>query len=798
MLTNGAARTTVWPGRPYPLGATWDGSGVNFALFSANAERVELCLFDESGAREMDRVILPEYTDEIWHGYLPEARPGLLYGYRVYGPYDPGRGHRFNPNKLVLDPYAKSLVGGIRWSDAHFGYRVGSSRQDLSFDRRDNARGMPKCRVIDPAFTWGAERAPSVPWTDTVIYEGHVRGLTMRHPQVPPGQRGTFAGLGNPGLIEHLRALGVTAVELLPVQAFSDDRHLLEKSLRNYWGYATFGFFAPEPSYMCGTSTKEFKTMVARLHDAGIEVILDVVYNHTGEGNHLGPTLSFRGIDNASYYLLNGGDPRYYTDHTGTGNTLNLTHPRVLQMVMDSLRYWVTDMHVDGFRFDLATALAREANGFDPGSGFLDAVRQDPVLSRVKLIAEPWDVGPGGYRLGQFPTGWAEWNDRFRDTVRRYWRGDEGMLPELAARLTASADLFERGARRSWSSINFVTSHDGFTLNDVVSYTRKHNEANGEGNRDGHDANYSSAYGLEGPTEIAGVRALRLRQARNMLATLFLSQGTPMLLGGDEILRTQGGNNNAYCQDNGVSWVDWTGTGAGPDARDMTAFIRRLTALRRTHPVLRRGRFLHGEERSHDGVRDITWVTPLGIEKTPEEWRDTHARCLGLLLNGRAGRYLNPDGSHAVDSVLLLIVNAHIEPVSFRLPQVPGGTAWRALLDTGDPVGLPQPGFQESGRGMEVPARTTLLLELVEPPAAVLTPPPDTLETAAETPVEAGPAPPADAGPLDPGGTADEADAGETAETPPPAVSADIPSAGMAQADTPPVGDGTAAVDRHG
>ncbi len=694
------------------MGATWDGSGTNFALFSANAEKVELCLFDAEGLRELERIVLPECTDEVWHGYLPDARPGLLYGYRVYGPYDPPRGHRFNPNKLLLDPYARALVGPLRWSDAHFGYRVGSSREDLSFDRRDNARAMPKCRVIDPAFTWGIERAPAVPWTDTVIYEAHVRGLTLKHAGVPPALRGTFAGLGSQAMIDHLRSLGVTAIELLPVQASTDDRYLVEKSLHNYWGYATLGFFAPDPRYMAGSSTKEFKTMVARLHDAGIEVILDVVYNHTGEGSHLGPTLSFRGIDNASYYLLHPHDKRYYLDHTGTGNSLNLVHPRVLQMVMDSLRYWVTDMHVDGFRFDLATTLAREPHGYDPQGGFLDACRQDPVLSRVKLIAEPWDVGPGGYRVGQFPPGWSEWNDRYRDTVRRYWRGDEGMLPELAARLTGSADLFENGRRRPWSSINFITSHDGFTLLDTVSYATKHNEANLEGNRDGHDANYSANYGVEGPSDDPAIRALRLRQARNMLATLLLSQGTPMLLGGDELLRTQRGNNNAYCQDNEISWLDWAAGGAAGGA--MIEFVHRLTDLRRQHPVLRRGRFLHGREESADGVKDITWYAPAGNEKTAEQWRDTQARCLGLLLNGRAGEHLATDGRPAADGRLLLIVNAHHEDVPFRLPALPGGRIWRCLLDTGHPTGAPGDRREESGTDATIGGRSLTLFELLD------------------------------------------------------------------------------------
>jgi isoamylase len=710
MRNSGVHRTTVRPGRPFPLGATWDGYGVNFALFSTHATRVELCLFDRSGAREVERIALPEYTDEVWHGYLPEARPGLLYGYRVHGPYEPAAGHRFNPNKLLVDPYARALSGTLRWSDAHFGYRVGSTREDLSFDRRDNARGMPKCRVVDPAFTWGDERAPRVPWNDTVVYEAHVRGMTMRHPEVAPSLRGTFAGLGSAAVVRHLVSLGVTAIELLPVHAQVDDRHLVDRGLRNYWGYSTLNFFAPEPRYMTAGMISEFKTMVARLHDAGIEVILDVVYNHTGEGSHMGPTLSFRGIDNASYYRLDPGDRRYCIDDTGTGNTLNITHPRVLQMVMDSLRYWVVEMHVDGFRFDLATTLAREAHGFDPGSGFLDACRQDPVLQSVKLIAEPWDLGPGGYQVGAFPPGWAEWNDRYRDCVRCYWRGDEGMLPELAARLAGSADLFERRGRRPWASVNYVTAHDGFTLEDMVSYAHKHNEANREHNRDGHDANFSANYGIEGPTDDPEIRRLRQRQKRNMLATLFLSQGTPMLLGGDELGRSQGGNNNAYCQDNDVSWVDWTARGDGDDLLD---FVQHLIRLRREHPVLRRPVFLHGRQTSPAGVKDITWFTPQGREKTSEQWRDAHARCIGMLLNGEAGFHMAPDGSPARDSTLLVVFNAFHDVVPFTLPQVNGGAGWRCLLDTGRPRGEGDDTVWAPGGVYAVEGRTTLVFTLV-------------------------------------------------------------------------------------
>ncbi|HZH28253.1 MAG TPA: glycogen debranching protein GlgX, partial [Azospirillaceae bacterium] len=511
-----ARRSRVTEGSPFPLGATWDGLGVNFALFSANATKVELCIFDNNGRRELERLELPEYTDEVWHGYLPDARPGTVYAYRVHGPYEPTAGHRFNPNKLLLDPYAKQLVGRLNWSDALFGYRVGSHRGDLSFDRRDSAGAMPKCRVIDPAFTWGNERRPAIPWDRTIIYETHVRGHTMRHPAVPPPLRGTFSGMMQKEVVDYIRALGVTSVELLPIHAFVDDRYLVEKGLRNYWGYNSIGFFAPDPRYMATPFVNEFKEMIAHLHDAGIEVILDVVYNHTAEGNEMGPTLSFKGIDNASYYRLIPDNPRYYINETGTGNTLNLSHPRVLQMVTDSLRYWVEEMHVDGFRFDLATILGREPYGFDEGGGFLDSCRQDPVLSSVKLIAEPWDIGPGGYQVGGFPPGWAEWNDKFRDTVREYWKGDAGKLPDLATRLTASGDCFNKRGRRPWSSVNFVTAHDGFTLHDLVSYNDKHNEANGEDNRDGTNDNRSWNSGVEGPTDDPAVKELRERRMRSL------------------------------------------------------------------------------------------------------------------------------------------------------------------------------------------------------------------------------------------------------------------------------------------
>ena len=547
----------VWPGRPHPRGATWDGEGVNFALFSENAKRVELCLFDASGRREVQRIVLGEQTDQVWHCYLPEARPGLVYGYRVYGPYRPLEGHRFNPHKLLLDPYAKSIVGAVRWSDALFGYTVGHKRADLSLDRRDSAGGMPKCKVIDPAFTWGDDRRPVVPWHEMVIYELHVRGFTMQHPDVPPPLRGTYAGLATAPVIDYLQRLGITTVELMPVHAYVDDRNLVQAGLRNYWGYNTIGYFAPDSRYSASGKVSEFKTMVKALHSAGLEVILDVVYNHTAEGNELGPTLAFRGIDNAAHYRLRPDDRRYYMDFTGTGNTLDMQHPRVLQLMMDSLRYWVQEMHVDGFRFDLASALARELHEVDRLGTFFDIIRQDPLLSQVKLIAEPWDLGEGGYQVGNFPSGWAEWNDKYRDTMRAYWKGDGGLIGDFARRLTGSSDLYGRSGRRPHASINYITVHDGFTLRDLVSYNEKHNEANGEGNRDGAANNLSWNCGVEGPTDDPAINELRERQVRNLLGTLLLSQGVPMMLAGDEIGRTQRGNNNAYCHDNEISWVDW-------------------------------------------------------------------------------------------------------------------------------------------------------------------------------------------------------------------------------------------------
>ena len=679
-----APPTKVWPGRPYPLGATWDGEGVNFALFSAHAEKVELCLFDRSGNREEARIVLPEYTDEVWHAYLPDARPNLLYGYRVSGPYDPANGHRFNPNKLLIDPYVRSLHGRLRWSDALFGYRVGSQRSDLSFDRRDNARQIPKCRVVEPAFTWGEDRRPQIPWEETIILELHVRGATFKHPDVDPVHRGTFAGLHSPAMIDYLLDLGVTAVELLPVHAAVDDRHLLDRGLANYWGYNSIAYFAPDPRLLATNSIAGFKTMVKRLHDAGIEVILDVVYNHSGEGNQLGPTLSFRGIDNASYYRLDA-DRRFYQDFTGTGNTLNLDHPRVLQLVMESLRYWVQEMHVDGFRFDLCTALGRENGDYGQGSAFFDAIRQDPVMAEVKLIAEPWDLGPYGYQLGNFPPGWAEWNGQYRDTVRRFWKGDQGLVAELASRLAGSSDIFGSRGRRPWASINFITVHDGFTLQDLVSYNDKHNEANGEDNRDGSDTRHSWNCGIEGPTSDPDVVALRDRQKRNLLATLLVSLGVPMLLAGDEIGRTQRGNNNAYCQDNEISWFDWDQI--RPEDQDLRRFVRYLIHLRRRHRVFSRPRFFRGEVLSEAGVKDITWVTPSGEEATGEDWNNPVALSLGYVLSGAAGEFFTPGGQRDIDESFLVMINAYYEDLDFRIPSLAAPMSWEPLVDTSEPAG---------------------------------------------------------------------------------------------------------------
>jgi isoamylase len=660
-------------GAPHPLGASWDGQGTNFALFSANAQKVELCLFDSQGRRELERIELPERTEDVWHGYLSDVMPGQLYGYRVHGPYEPERGFRFNAHKLLVDPYAQRLVGRIVWSDAHFGYRAGSARADLSFDRRDNARGVPKALVIDQAFTWGDrnwshKNGPIVPWEDTIIYEAHVKGLTKQREDIPPGLRGNYAALSASAMIAHLKLLGVTTIELQPIHAFVDDRHLVERGLSNYWGYNTLGFFAPEARYGADIPLDSFRATVSRLHDAGIEVILDVVYNHTCEGNHLGPTLSFRGIDNTSYYWLRTDEPRYYEDFTGTGNALNLTHPRVLQMVMDSLRYWVEVGHVDGFRFDLATTLGRGPNGFDPGHAFFAAVRQDPVLASAKLIAEPWDVGLGSYQVGHFPPGWSEWNDRFRQTLRRFWRGEGSLIGDVGGRMTASTDLFNHDGRSPRASINHITVHDGFTLADLVSYAHKHNEANGEDSRDGADENYGTNCGVEGPTDDPKILELRRQLRRNLLACLLLGQGVPHLLAGDEVGNSQGGNNNAYCQDNPIGWVDWSNLGR--EGEDMSALIGRLSELRRRFPQLRPRRFVGG--RHPDGSFGVLWLTPRATEMTEQDWNFPEGRflayALGPLEQGKPPLYI--------------VLNAAPQTIEFVFPTLPRCSRWSLHLDT--------------------------------------------------------------------------------------------------------------------
>ncbi|MGF1605576.1 MAG: glycogen debranching protein GlgX [Rhodothalassiaceae bacterium] len=675
----------IWPGAPYPLGATWDGSGTNFALFSAHATKVELCLFDDHG-REMERIPLPEYTHEIWHGYLPEARPGQHYGWRVHGPYEPDAGLRFNPNKLLLDPYAKMIAGTVRWNPAVFGYKIGHKDEDLSFNAEDSAPYMPKSVVIDPAFTW-TDHPPHRPMHETIFYETHLRGFTMRWPGMSDARRGTFLGMTDPEVVDYLLHLGITAVELLPVHAFVNDERLEKMGLKNYWGYNSIGFFAPHHEYLSNGGVSEVKTFVQVMHDNGIEVILDVVYNHTAEGNHLGPTLSLRGIDNSSYYYLTD-DLRYYNDFTGTGNALELRHPYVLRMVTDSLRYWVEEMRVDGFRFDLATTLARVDGSYNEHAGFLTALAQDPVLSKVKLIAEPWDTGMGGYQLGAFPPGLSEWNDRYRDTVRRFWRGDPGQLGELGTRLSGSPDLFKHRGRRPWASINFVTAHDGFTLADLVSYNDKHNAANGEGGQDGHSENLSYNHGVEGQTDDPEIRALRARQRRNFLSTLLLSQGIPMLLAGDERARTQSGNNNAYCQDNAISWLDWTDD---EDTAQLTQFVRRLVGLRRQHIVFHRHRFFTGDTIPGTDVKDVRWLRPDGTEMAEADWKDPEQRCLGLLLSGEAGQvHVTGRGEKETDDTFYLLLNAGPDTLPYRLPRdvPPEHAHWRHLIDTNEPLGF--------------------------------------------------------------------------------------------------------------
>jgi len=698
----------LWPGMPYPLGPTWDGSGTNFALFSAHAEKVELCLFDDAGDRETARVALSEYTHEVWHGYLPDVRPGQRYGYRVYGPYEPEAGHRFNHHKLLIDPYAKSLAGTIKWDDALFGYRVGDAEEDLSFDERDSAPFIAKCQVIDPAFTWGRDRPAQRPWHESIIYEMHVKGFTMRRPDVPDETRGTFAGLSTASVVQYLRELGVTAIELMPVHAFLHDRHLVERGLRNYWGYNSIGFFAPHPEYLGKGGVAEVKTFVQLMHDAGIEVILDVVYNHTAEGNHMGPTLSFRGIDNQTYYHQ-ADKQRYYHDFTGTGNALELRHPYVLRMVTDSLRYWLQEMRVDGFRFDLATTLARVSGEYTEHAGFLDAVAQDPALSSAKLIAEPWDTGSGGYQVGNFPPGWAEWNDQYRDTVRKFWKGDDAQLAGFASRFSGSADIYSRRGRRPWASINFVTAHDGFTLRDLVSYNGKHNEANKEENRDGSDNNNSWNCGAEGESRDPEIRKLRLRQTRNFLATLLLSQGVPMLLAGDEFGRSQSGNNNAYCQDSEISWIDWQDTDDA--AKGLLAFTRSLIKLRREHLVFHRSRFFYGKTIPGTEVKDVMWLRPDGSEMTDEDWRNAQGKALAVRLSGEAGlAHLTVRGEQEPDDTFVVLMNASHEDVVFHLPRESPGPRWEVLLDSSDESEKRVGEGYDPAAEIPTPARSLLLL----------------------------------------------------------------------------------------
>lgn len=678
----------VWPGKPYPLGATWDGQGVNFALFSEHATGVELCLFDAPDS-EVERVHIrmSEQTDHVWHTYLPGVTPGQLYGYRVYGPFEPEEGHRFNPSKLLIDPYAKAIKGTIEWSDAMFGYPMGVEEDaDLEQDTQDSGPGMNKAVVIDSSFDWGNDTSPNTPLHASVIYELHVKGFTARHPKIEPSIRGTYAGLASPEAIDYFKRLGITAVELMPVHHFVYDNILLDKGLTNYWGYNSLSFFAPHSEYSSsgklGEQVREFKSMVKTLHAAGIEVIMDVVYNHTAEGNHLGPTLSYKGIDNQAYYRLVTDNERYYMDYTGTGNSLNMLHPRTLQLVMDSLRYWITEMHVDGFRFDLASTLARGLHEVGKLSSFLDIIHQDPIISQVKLIAEPWDIGEGGYQVGNFPVLWAEWNGKYRDTVRRFWRGDESQVTELAYRLSGSSDLYQHNGRRPSASINFITAHDGFTLNDLVSYNEKHNEANGEGNNDGEENNNSWNCGAEGPTDDPEILELREQQKRNFLSTLFFSQGVPMLCAGDECGRTQQGNNNAYCQDNEISWFNWDWSEAD---RDLFEFTRRAIEIRRSFRVLHRRKFFQGRRIRGTDIRDIRWLNPDGADMTEQEWDTSFVRSLGMLLNGQVMDEYDERGERIRDDVMLLLINGHWEEIPFKLPGRTDEPEWYVLVDTNSP-----------------------------------------------------------------------------------------------------------------
>ena len=702
----------VRPGSSYPLGANWDGRGVNFAIFSENATSVELLLFDdEKQAEPQERLNLTEKTGYVWHAYLPDVLPGQLYSYSVSGPYEPRMGLRFNPHKALVDPYAKAIAGNIQWDEALFGYKVGDPQGDLSFDQRESARFLPKSLVIDPAYDWGDDRLLKTPWNETVIYEVHVKGMTMQHPDVPDEKKGTYSGMSSPKVIRYLKDLGISAVELLPVHHHIDNKFLVDQGLKNYWGYNTIGYFAPDPRFSSsgamGEQVREFKDMIRAFHKAGIEVILDVVYNHTAEGNQLGPTLSFRGIDNAAYYRLSPDDPRYYVDFTGTGNSLNMRHPYVIQLIMDSLRYWVLEMHVDGFRFDLASTLARELWEVDHLSSFFEVIQQDPVLSQVKLIAEPWDLGSGGYQVGNFPVLWAEWNGRYRDSIRRLWRGDESQIPEIAYRLTGSSDLYQENGRNPHASINFVTCHDGFTLLDLVSFNSKHNEENHEQNKDGTDDNISWNCGAEGPTDNPEINSLRERQQRNFLSTLFVSQGVPMILGGDEIGRTQRGNNNAYCQDNETSWFNWK---LDENNKRLLEFSRRVISFRKEHPVLRRRKFFQGKK-LFGASKDITWLQPNGNEMTEKVWNENKIHTIGMILSGDSMDEFSKEGSRIADETLLVLLNANQDSIPFTVPRT--GEKWEVALHTYSRELQPNETKVKSGEKFHLEGRSVVIMRRV-------------------------------------------------------------------------------------
>ncbi len=701
------------PGNPYPQGANWDGAGVNFSLFSENATGVELCLYDDREENlEINRIAITEQTDRVWHIYLQGAKPGLRYGYRVHGPYEPNKGHRFNPAKLLVDPYARSIDGFLRWDDALFGYTVGHPDGDLSRDDRDSAPFVPKSVVVDPYFDWRSDSLLRIPWHETIIYELHVKGFTMLNPEIPEDIRGTYAGLAHPAAIQYLTKLGITSVELMPIHHSVADRHLLARGLTNYWGYNSIGFFAPDARFSAagsaGDQVAEFKNMVRTLHSAGLEVILDVVYNHTAEGNHLGPTVCFRGVDNTAYYRSLDGQPRYYMDYTGCGNTLNMRHPRALQLLMDSLRYWVTEMHVDGFRFDLAAALARELHEVDRLGAFFDIIHQDPTLSQVKLIAEPWDLGEGGYQVGNFPVLWSEWNGRYRDCVRDYWRGSDQSLAEFASRLTGSSDLYESGGRRPYASINFLTAHDGFTLNDLVSYNERHNEKNGEENRDGEPNNRSWNCGFEGPTEDPKVNLLRVRQKRNLIATLFLSLGVPMLLGGDEFGRSQNGNNNAYCQDNETSWLDWENVDLA-----QLEFTRKIIQFHKQHPVFRCRKWFQGRSIRGNDVSDLAWFRPDGEQMSDEDWGVGFAKSLGVFLSGDEIPGVDEAGRRIVDDSFYVIFNAGWEPMEFMLPPERWGQSWSRVLDTSTGTPTEDEWQRAAGTRINIESRSLVVMRRV-------------------------------------------------------------------------------------